>query len=104
MARKYDLKCPVARSLDTIGDRWAILILRDLFQHETRRFQDFEANLPGLTPSVLSARLKDLESSAIIESRPYTKHPPRQAYFLTAKGRELGPILVALRKWGEKHT
>lgn len=103
MARKYDLKCPVARSLDTIGDRWAILILRDLFQHETRRFQDFEANLPGLTPSVLSARLKDLESSAVIESRPYTKHPPRQEYFLTAKGRELGPILMALREWGEKH-
>jgi DNA-binding HxlR family transcriptional regulator len=104
MARKYDLKCPVARTLDVIGDRWAILILRDLFRYETRRFQDFEATLPGLTPSVLSARLKELESSAVIRSRPYADHPPRLQYFLTAKGRELGPVLLALKKWGEKHV
>jgi DNA-binding HxlR family transcriptional regulator len=104
MARKYDLKCPVARTLDVIGDRWAILILRDLFRYETRRFQDFEASLPGLAPSVLSARLKELESSAVIESRPYADHPPRLEYFLTAKGRELGPVLLALKKWGEKHV
>jgi|HubBroStandDraft_4_1064222.scaffolds.fasta_scaffold746387_1 DNA-binding HxlR family transcriptional regulator len=104
MARKYSLMCPVARTLDIIGDRWAILILRDLFQHETRRFQDFEATLPGLTPSVLSARLKDLESNAVISSRNYANHPPRLEYFLTLKGRELGPILQALKKWGEKHV
>lgn len=104
MARKYSLMCPVARTLDIIGDRWAILILRDLFQHETRRFQDFEATLPGLTPSVLSARLKDLESNAVISSRNYANHPPRLEYFLTLKGRELGPILQALEKWGEKHV
>jgi DNA-binding HxlR family transcriptional regulator len=104
MVRKYSLKCPVARTLDVIGDRWAILILRDLFRHETRRFQDFEDALPGLAPSVLSARLKDLESSAIVESRNYAEHPPRLEYFLTPKGRELGPILLALKKWGEKHA
>ena len=103
MARKYSLKCPVARTLDVIGDRWAILILRDLFRYETRRFQDFEAALPGLTPSVLSARLKDLESSAVVATRPYADHPPRLEYFLTEKGRELGPVLLALKKWGEKH-
>lgn len=103
MARKYCLKCPIARTLDVIGDRWAILILRDLFRYETRRFQDFETALPGLTPSVLSARLKDLESSTVIASRNYAEHPPRLEYFLTPKGRELGPILLALKKWGEKH-
>jgi DNA-binding HxlR family transcriptional regulator len=88
MARKYALNCPVARTLDLIGDRWAILILRDLFRFETRRFQDFEAALPGLTPSVLSARLKDLESSAVVGSRHYAEHPPRLEYFLTARGQE----------------
>jgi len=103
MARKYSLKCPVALTLDVIGDRWAILILRDFFQYGTRRFQDFEDTLPGLTPSVLSARLKDLESNAIIASRNYAEHPPRLEYFLTPKGRELGPVLLALKKWGEKH-
>jgi DNA-binding HxlR family transcriptional regulator len=104
MARKYSLECPVARTLNIIGDRWAILILRDLFLHKTRRFQDFETTLPGLTPSVLSARLKELESNSVISSRNYADHPPRLEYFLTAKGRELGPILRALRKWGEKHV
>jgi DNA-binding HxlR family transcriptional regulator len=104
MARKYSLECPVARTLNIIGDRWAILILRDLFLHQTRRFQDFETTLPGLTPSVLSARLKELESNSVISSRNYADHPPRLEYFLTPKGRELGPILRALRKWGEKHV
>lgn len=104
MSRKYDLNCPVARTLDIIGDRWAILILRDLFRFETRRFQDFDATLPGLTPSVLSARLKALESDGVVGSRLYAEHPPRLEYFLTPKARELGPILLAMKKWGEKHT
>ena len=104
MPRKYSLKCPVARTLDIIGDRWTILILRDLFLYQARRFQDFETTLPGLTPSVLSSRLKDLESNSIISSRNYTDHPPRLEYFLSSKGRELGPILQALKKWGEKHV
>jgi DNA-binding HxlR family transcriptional regulator len=104
MPRKYRLKCPVSRALDIIGDRWTILILRDLFLYQTRRFQDFETTLPGLTPSVLSARLKDLESNSIISSRNYTDHPPRLEYFLSSKGRALGPILQALKKWGEKYV
>jgi DNA-binding HxlR family transcriptional regulator len=103
MPRRYDLRCPVARALDVIGDRWTILILRDLFMHPARRFQDFEASLPGLTPSVLSARLKTLEAKAVITSRLYEQHPPRMEYLLTARGRELGPVLMALKKWGEKH-
>ena len=104
MRRTYDLQCPVASTLDIIGDRWAILILRDLFLRGAHRFQDFEATLPGLTPSVLSARLKSLESDGIIERRIYETHPPRTEYFLTPKGRELGPVLRAIRSWGEKHT
>src|SRR5262245_44858426 len=102
--RKYDLKCPVARSLDVIGDRWSLLILRDFFRFGPRRFQDFEQTLPGLTPSILSARLKGFESQGVIESRLYAEHPPRLEYALTQKGRDLGPILEALKTWGERHT
>jgi DNA-binding HxlR family transcriptional regulator len=104
MARKYELRCPVARALDVIGDRWTILIVRDLYLYETRRFQDFEPRMRGLTPSVLSARLKELECGGIVSSRPYTEHPPRLEYFLSQKGKELWPILLELKAWGEKHT
>jgi DNA-binding HxlR family transcriptional regulator len=102
--RKYDLRCPVARTLDVIGERWSLLILRDLFRFGPRRFQDFENSLHGLTPSVLSSRLKQLESSGVIESRLYAEHPPRPEYSLTEKGRELGPVLRALKEWGQKHA
>jgi DNA-binding HxlR family transcriptional regulator len=102
--RKYDSGCPVARTLNIIGDRWAILILRELFRAGPRRFQDFERSIPALTPSVLSARLKDLESNAVIESHLYSKHPPRSEYQLTEKGKELGPILRAMKNWGERNT
>ncbi len=60
------MRCSIASTLDIIGDRWSILILRDLFIHQTRRFQDFESSLPGLTPSVLSARIKELAAHGIL--------------------------------------
>lgn len=104
MPKSYGLDCPVARTLDIIGDRWTILILRDLLLNRSRRFQDFSDALPGLTPSVLSARLKELEDDGVIESRLYSAHPPRSEYLLTDRGRTLGPILRALRQWGEAHT
>ena len=104
MPRKYDLRCPVARALNVIGDRWAILVLRDFFLYGPRRFQDFEQSLPGITPAVLSRRLKDLEMQNVIEARLYSDHPPRQEYKLTAKGRELGPVLKAMKRWGERHA
>ena len=69
MARKYSMRCSIASTLDVIGDRWTILILRDLFLHQTRRFQDFMVGLPGLTPAVLSARIKELSAHGILTSR-----------------------------------
>ena len=104
MARKYSMRCSIARTLDIVGDRWTILILRDLFLHQSRRFQDFEASLPGLTPSVLSARIKDLTAQGILTSRLYADHPPRAEYTLTRKGRALNPILIALKTWGEQYA
>jgi len=103
MPRKYDSKCPVARTLNVIGDRWAILVLRDLFLDGPRRFQDFERSLKGITPSVLSQRLKELETQGVIEGRLYAEHPPRHEYTLTQKGRELRPTLRAMKDWGERY-
>src|SRR5665213_3230641 len=96
------MRCSIARTLDLIGDRWTILILRALFLYQTRRFQDFETSLPGLTPSVLSARIKDLTANGILTSRLYADHPPRPEYMLTRKGRALNPILIAMKAWGEQ--
>jgi DNA-binding HxlR family transcriptional regulator len=103
MARKYDSRCPVARTLNIIGDRWAILVLRDLLLKGPRRFQDFEQSLKGITPGVLSQRLREFESHGVLEGIPYSEHPPRYEYRLTDKGRELGPILRAMKQWGERY-
>jgi DNA-binding HxlR family transcriptional regulator len=104
MGRKYSMRCSIACTLDIIGDRWTILLLRDLFLYQTRRFQDFEASLPGLTPSVLSARIKELTAHGIVTSRLYAEHPPRPEYLLTRKGRALNPVLVAMKAWGEQYA
>lgn len=96
--------CPVARALEIMGDRWSILILRDLLLNESRRFQDFENSLRGISPNTLSARLKHLEEHGIITRRLYEEHPPRAEYLLTPKGRELGPAMRGLQIWGQKHT
>ena len=97
-------RCPVARTLKIIGERWTILVLRDLFRHGPRKFQDFEHSLTGISPNTLSARLKTLEDHGVVERRFYADHPPRAEYLLTEKGRELRPVVRALREWGEKHT
>jgi DNA-binding HxlR family transcriptional regulator len=97
-------QCPVARTLGVIGERWTILILRDLVLHGPRKFHDFERSLRGISPNTLSARLKTLEEHGVVERRFYADHPPRAEYLLTDKGRELRPVLRALREWGEKHT
>jgi DNA-binding HxlR family transcriptional regulator len=96
--------CPVARTLEIIGDRWTILIIRDLFLDGPRKFLDLESSLQGISPNTLSARLKTLEGAEVVERRFYEQHPPRAEYVLTAKGRELGPVLRALKGWGAKHT
>src|SRR5947209_5472586 len=98
----YDMRCPVARTLDIVGERWTILILRDLFVGGARKFQDFERSLAGISPNTLSARLKRLEEHGIVERRFYEQYPPRAEYRLTDKGRQLGPILQALLDWGRK--
>lgn len=104
MSTPYDRRCPVARTLEIIGDRWTILIIRDLLLNGPSKFLDLESSLSGISPNTLSARLKTLEEADLVERRFYEQHPPRAEYVLTAKGRELGPVLRALKNWGLKHT
>ncbi len=104
MAKTYGIDdCPVARTLDLIGERWTVLLLRDLLQQGPRRFQDFQASLPGVAPNTLSARLKAMEDNGLLQRELYNERPPRLEYVLTDKGRSLGPIVRAMRDWGNKH-
>ena len=105
MAKSYEINdCPVARTLDLIGERWTILLLRDLLLQGPRRFQDFQESLPGVAPNTLSARLKSLEEKGLVQRQLYTDRPPRVEYVLTEKGKSLGPVVKAMREWGAKHT
>jgi DNA-binding HxlR family transcriptional regulator len=95
--------CPVAHALDVIGEKWSLLVLRDLFRKGPLRFQELEKGLGGVAPNTLSARLKSLERAGVIGTRLYESHPPRYEYFLTDKGKALGPVLKALYAWGERY-
>jgi len=96
-----DDACPVARSLDLIGDRWALLIVRDAFDG-IRRFSDFQRNL-GVARNILSDRLGALVEQGILAVQPASDGTSYQEYVLTAKGEHLFPVVVALRQWGERH-
>jgi DNA-binding HxlR family transcriptional regulator len=102
MPKKYGQPCPVARSLEFLGERWTLLIVRDLLTGP-RRFQDFSGSLVGVTPAVLSHRLKVLEKHGIVARRLYSEHPPRAEYALTDRGMELRPVVRALGIWGARH-
>jgi DNA-binding HxlR family transcriptional regulator len=102
MATRYGQSCPVARALDIVGERWSLLILRDLHRKGPLRFQALEQGLPGLAPNTLSARLKLLEAQGVIATRLYAQHPPRYEYYLTEKGKALQGVLKALYAWGER--
>src|SRR5262245_66247417 len=88
MRKSLDPGCPVARTLDLIGERWTILILRDLLTKGPQRFQDLQDSLAGAAPNTLSARLKGLEDQGLIERKLYSEHPPRLEYHLTDRRSE----------------
>lgn len=94
-------ECPVARTVDVIGDRWSLLIIRDAFDGISR-FSEFQRNL-GLAKNILSSRLRELVAQGILEVVPAADGSAYSEYALTAKGRDLFVILVSLRQWGEDH-
>ncbi|NGO71187.1 winged helix-turn-helix transcriptional regulator [Streptomyces boncukensis] len=94
--------CSLARTLELVGERWTMLVVRDAF-YGVRRFSDFQAHL-DVPRAVLSARLGTLTEAGILEKRRYEQAPPRDEYVLTERGRQLWPALYALLAWGEAHA
>lgn len=95
-----EMACPVAQALERVGEWWSLMILRECFQG-TRRFADFERHL-GIAKNMLSARLKRLVEVGVLEKRPSKDDPRQIEYRLTASGRDLAPVLIALSQWGER--
>jgi DNA-binding HxlR family transcriptional regulator len=95
------MPCPIARSLERVGEWWSILILRDAFKG-VARFDQFQKSL-GIAPNMLTRRLNTLVDSGLLERRLYSEKPPRHEYVLTARGRDFRPVLWALVAWGNKH-
>jgi DNA-binding HxlR family transcriptional regulator len=94
--------CSIAKALEVVGERWSLLIVRDVMNGR-RRFDDLQKGL-GIARNVLSARLQLLVDEDILERRPYQSSPERYEYFLTEKGLDLWPALVALLSWGDRHS
>lgn len=94
-------ECPCARTVETVGEWWSLLILRDAFQGLTR-FDAFQASL-GIAPNMLARRLKHLTESGLFERRLYRERPKRYEYLLTAKGRDFFPVIAAMLAWGNRH-
>ena len=99
--REYDQVCSIARTLEVLGERWTLLVIRDVFNGK-RRFDQIQENL-GVARNVLSTRLGLLVDEGILEKRAYQERPPRYEYFLTQKGLDLWPILVGMLHWGDRH-
>jgi len=94
------MPCPIARSLERVGEWWSILILRDAL-HGLTRFDQFQKSL-GIAPNMLTRRLNGLVDNDILKRVSYQDHPPRWEYRLTAKGRDLWHVVIAMRQWGDR--
>jgi len=94
------MNCSVAQCLEVVGEWWSLLIMRDAFLG-VRRFDDFQARL-GISRSVLNQRLSRLVEAGVLERVRYSDHPPRDEYRLTDSGRDLWPVVTAMRQWGDK--
>ncbi len=94
--------CAVANSLDILGDKWSLLVVRDLL-HGKRTYGELAHSPEGIPTNILADRLKRLESAGIVTSAPYQERPVRYAYALTPKGSALGEVLLAFVHWGKQH-
>jgi DNA-binding HxlR family transcriptional regulator len=95
------MACPIARSLERVGEWWSILILRDALRGLTR-FDQFQRNL-GIAPNMLARRLSALVDTGLLERRRYSERPARYEYLLTERGRDFRPVLLSLMAWGNRH-
>jgi DNA-binding HxlR family transcriptional regulator len=94
--------CPVACTLDLVGDRWTLLIIRDMMFFGKQRFEEFLASPEGISTNILANRLKLLEELGLVAKQPYGNHPRRMSYSLTEQGQSLRPVLKTIALWGLK--
>ncbi len=95
--------CPIANTLDLVGDKWTLLIVRDLLFFGKRQYREFSASPEGIPSNILADRLKRLERAGLVAKTPYQQRPVRYAYALTTVGADLKPVLLALIEWGNRH-
>ena len=96
--------CPIAAALDLLGDRWTLLVIRDLVFHGKRRFAEFLASPEEISTNILAERLERLERAGLVERRRYRERPPRDEYHPTARATELVPALRELVHWGQRNV
>jgi len=96
--------CPIAGALDVLGDTWTLLLMRDLLFYDKHRFAEFLDSPEGISTNILAERLKRLEQRGLVERRRYQQRPPRDEYYLTARGHDLLPVLRELIRWGKQHV
>ena len=94
--------CPAACALDIAGDKWTLLVVRDLLRGRTT-YGELAAADEGIPTNILADRLRRMERAGLIEAKPYQQKPVRYSYALTEKGRDLGHVLAAMARWGKKH-
>jgi len=94
-------ECPIARTVESIGERWCLMIIREAFD-DVRRFSEFQKNL-GLAKNILASRLKHLVDIGVFDLRPASDGSAYKEYVLTEKGETLFPVVVAIRQWGERY-
>lgn len=95
--------CPIASTLDLVGDRWTLLIIRDMMFFGKQRYEEFLQSEEGISTNILANRLKLLEELGLVTRVPYSDHPRRMNYQLTEKGQSLRPVLKAITVWGLRH-
>lgn len=101
--RQRRSRCPVSCTLDLLGDRWTLLVVRDLMRGK-HRFAELVDSAESIPTNILADRLKRLTASGIVRARQYSEHPPRLEYELTEKGEDLRPVMRAMAEWGVRHA
>jgi DNA-binding HxlR family transcriptional regulator len=102
-AKEFRSTCPISCVLDILGDKWTLLVIRDLFLNK-HRYGEFIDSPEGIPTNMLADRLRRLEAAGIIKKVLYQSNPPRAEYYLTSRGADLGPVLGAMQKWAERHV
>lgn len=100
---EFRSRCSIARSLEILGDKWTLLVVRDLMWHGKHTFQELQNSEEHLPPNLLSQRLKRLMDWGLVEREAYQDRPVRYRYSLTARGQELEPVLLQIMSWGHAH-